>query len=125
MNRRQFFAGATAAGVCLGCGRRRAWAQGARVGQRREVTVGGKRVRTVDVHCHCTIQEVVDVVAGTPFEARARQSSRVPGNNPTMETRLATMDADGIDVEALASTNGGTAPIATWRGVSSMCRTKS
>ena len=102
MNRRQFFAGATAVGVCLGCGRRRAWAQAGRVGQRREVSVGGKRVRTVDVHCHCTIPDVVDVAKDTPFEARARQSSRVPGNNPTMETRLATMDADGIDVEALS-----------------------
>ena len=102
MDRRQFFTGVTAAGICTSCGLRRSSAQPAKGGQRRKVMVGGKRVRTGDIHCHCTVPEVLDVVKGTPMEARAQQSLRVPGNNPSMEKRLAVMDADGIDVEAMS-----------------------
>ena len=71
-------------------------------GPRRRVSVGGKRVRTVDVHCHCTIPEVIEVVKDTPLEARARTASAVPGNNPPLDKRLAQMDAQGIDVEAMS-----------------------
>ncbi len=34
--------------------------------KRREVIVGGKRVKDVDVHAHCVIPEVWDVVKDTP-----------------------------------------------------------
>ncbi len=102
MDRRKFLAGATAAGVCLSCGGRRLRAQPAKGGQRRHVSVGGKRVRTVDVHCHCAIPEVADIIKGTPLEARGMRQLKVPGNNPTLENRIATMDAEGIDVEAIS-----------------------
>ncbi|HXE29811.1 MAG TPA: amidohydrolase family protein [Stellaceae bacterium] len=108
MDRRQFFVGAAAAGASLAYGARRPWAQSARGaqpakgGQRRKVTVGGKRVRTVDVHCHTAIPDVAPIVKGTSLERRAQRQLTVPGNNPTLENRIATMDAQGIDVEAIS-----------------------
>ena len=35
--------------------------------QRREVTIGGRRVRVIDAHAHCVIP-VTDIVKGTPLE---------------------------------------------------------
>ena len=35
---------------------------------RRQVSIGGKRIRVIDGHCHCAIP-VTDVVKGTPFES--------------------------------------------------------
>ena len=35
---------------------------------RRQVSLGGKRIRVVDVHAHCTVPEVAAVVKGTKFE---------------------------------------------------------
>jgi aminocarboxymuconate-semialdehyde decarboxylase len=102
MDRRQFFVGATVAGASLAVGGRRVLAQPAKGGQRRKVTVGGKRVRTVDVHCHTAIPAVGPLVEGTPLERRAKQQLTVAGNNPTLENRLATMDAQGIDIEAMS-----------------------
>ena len=34
---------------------------------RRQVTIGGKRIRVIDIHCHCVI-DVTDIVKGTPLE---------------------------------------------------------
>jgi aminocarboxymuconate-semialdehyde decarboxylase len=69
---------------------------------RREVRVGGQRVRTVDVHCHCAIPEVVDLVKGTAMERAAR--SQIDGNlrGPPVAQRLAERGADGVDVEAMS-----------------------
>src|ERR1700681_471572 len=33
--------------------------------RRREVFVGSRRVKVVDVHCHCIVPEVAEVVKGT------------------------------------------------------------
>ncbi len=85
------------AGLCMGCGLRRANAT-----PRREVRVGGRRVRTVDIHCHCVIPGIVDVTAGTPFEKAARRTLGIRGQNPPMEQRIADMDAQGIDVEVMS-----------------------
>ncbi len=43
---------------------------------RREVRVGGKRVKVVDVHAHATIPEVANVVKGTPRAQRRRWRPR-------------------------------------------------
>ncbi len=63
--------------------------------RRREVVVSGKRVKTVDVHAHCSVPE-----------AMALMSARLPGPPPLLfakvEDRLQAMDAQGIDVEALS-----------------------
>ena len=62
--------------------------------RRREVVVNGKRVKTVDVHAHCIVPAAAALV-NLPLES--------PGllMNDT-STRIAAMDAQGIDVEALS-----------------------
>jgi aminocarboxymuconate-semialdehyde decarboxylase len=102
LDRRQFVAGLAASGASLAWGGRRPSAQPAQAGRRRRVTIGGKRVRTVDVHCHTAIPEVARLTQGTPLERRAQRQLAVPGNNPTLDKRIATMDAQGIDVEAMS-----------------------
>jgi aminocarboxymuconate-semialdehyde decarboxylase len=45
---------------------------------------------------------VLPVVTGTPLEKRFRGTLNNPLNNPSMEKRIATMDSQGIDVEAMS-----------------------
>ena len=63
--------------------------------RRREVVVSGKRIKTVDVHAHCSVPE-----------AMALMSAPLPGPPlllfSKVEDRIAAMDAQGIDVEALS-----------------------
>ena len=60
--------------------------------QRREVSVNGKRIRTVDVHAHCHIPE-----------ANALMGLKVPQPSLVVSTeRIRAMDEQGIDVEALS-----------------------
>jgi aminocarboxymuconate-semialdehyde decarboxylase len=65
-------------------------------GTRREVRVGGKRVKVVDAHAHASIAEVADVIKGTPLERYARG-----GGRPLGPERIAELDKRGIDVQAL------------------------
>jgi aminocarboxymuconate-semialdehyde decarboxylase len=67
---------------------------------RRQVTLGGRRVRVIDVHAHCVIP-VSDVVKGTPL-ARSGGGS---GSNVLGPERLRVMDQQGVDVQVL-SING-------------------
>jgi aminocarboxymuconate-semialdehyde decarboxylase len=106
-NRRSFLknvAGATA-GMLVG-GSRLADARpsllqiGARQGRRREVFIAGRRVKTVDVHAHCFVPEVWDLVKDTPLAAAARNNltGNIALGNPQ---RLYDMDAQGIDYQAI------------------------
>jgi aminocarboxymuconate-semialdehyde decarboxylase len=61
--------------------------------RRREVTVGGRRVKTVDVHAHCVIPEA---------SALMGDRARTPANQILGPDRLRAMDEQGIDVEALS-----------------------
>jgi len=62
--------------------------------RRREVVVAGKRVKVIDVHAHCCVPKAMAVI-GHPLEA--------PGLlMDDTSTRLAAMDAQGIDVEVLS-----------------------
>ena len=63
---------------------------------RRQVTIGGRRVRVIDVHAHCVIP-VPDVVKGTPLEKLGGGG----GNNLLGPQRLQIMDQQGVDVQAL------------------------
>jgi len=63
---------------------------------RREVRVGGKHVKVVDVHAHAAIAEVADVLKGTPLERYARGGGRALGPD-----RIQELDKRGIDVQAL------------------------
>ena len=69
--------------------------------RRREVVVGGKRVRTIDVHAHCAVPEAMALM-----DVKLER----PGTNLTpllnmvthVSERLRAMDEQGIDVEALS-----------------------
>ena len=70
-------------------------AQGtAQPGRRREVVVNGKRVKTVDVHAHSIVPAAAALI-NHPLEAPGLLWSNV-------SDRIAAMDAQGIDVEALS-----------------------
>lgn len=102
-NRRAFFktvAGA-AAGLVL-TDRRLAGAGVARYqtspAKRREVFVGSRRVKVVDVHSHCIIPEAAEVAKGTPLADAARGG----GGNILGPQRLELMDRQGVDIQALS-----------------------
>ncbi len=64
-------------------------------GQRRQVVVNGRRVKTVDVHAHCVIPEAVALTGANVTEVGR------PGMVVTRD-RIREMDEQGIDVEALS-----------------------
>src|SRR4029077_12639954 len=99
-NRRQFINGAIAAGVAstFGTSRVAAWLQQSSV--RRQVTVGGRRGKTVDMHAHVAVPaDLVDIVKGTPLENTVR--GQLNGNLVLSDARIKAMDEQGIDVEVL------------------------
>jgi len=64
--------------------------------RRREVVVAGKRVKTIDVHAHCVIPEALKLL-GLKLE-----DQRGPGIGEVGARRLAEMDEQGIDMEAIS-----------------------
>ncbi len=116
-NRREFLkgvAGGSAGAFLLGSSglMRAAYArpQAAGGASRRQVTIGGRRVKTVDVHTHIFVPEALDIVKGTSIEQAARGTARrargrAAGDvnlNPLGPARLKKMDDTGIDVHALS-----------------------
>ena len=69
-------------------------------GKRRQVTIGGRRVRVIDAHAHCIIP-VQHVTKGTPLEKMGGGG----GNNLLGPQRLQIMDEQGVDVQALTINN--------------------
>jgi aminocarboxymuconate-semialdehyde decarboxylase len=63
--------------------------------RRREVTLGGRRVKTVDVHGHCNIPGAVELTGRKPNGLETRGLVSV-------EDRLRAMDEQGIDVQAIS-----------------------
>lgn len=62
--------------------------------KRRETVVDGKRIKTVDIHAHCCVPKAMAVIE-QPLES--------PGLlMDDTSVRLAAMDAQGIDIEALS-----------------------
>ena len=64
--------------------------------RRREVKVGGKRVKTIDVHAHCIIPEAMALLGIT------RETQRGPGIDQVGPRRIAEMDEQGIEMEAIS-----------------------
>ena len=64
-------------------------------GARREVRVGGKRVKVVDIHAHATFPEVADVIKDGPL-ARFARGARALGPDRVQE-----LDKRGIDVQVV------------------------
>src|SRR5579864_6531918 len=92
-NRREFFQEAAgAAGVIFtACNLLDAAPQAANAPRRRQVVVGGRRVKTIDIHAHCAVPEAAALV-----------NRNVTGQDAPLEDRLKAMDAQGIDMEALS-----------------------
>jgi aminocarboxymuconate-semialdehyde decarboxylase len=66
--------------------------------RRREVKVGGKRVKTIDVHAHCVIPEALALMGLSP----APNEKRGPGISEVGLRRIREMDEQGIDMEAIS-----------------------
>src|ERR1700680_239796 len=66
-------------------------------GKRREVFIGGRRVKVVDVHAHCLIPEVGDAVKDT----RLASSGVARGQMLMGPDRIQWLDNHGIDVQLL------------------------
>jgi aminocarboxymuconate-semialdehyde decarboxylase len=89
-SRRQFLQAVGAAGLATIGGRADAQAQ------RKEIRIGGRRVKVVDVHAHCVFPEVTQRLP-------AAKAPRVAP--PTLvlgPERLKSMDERGIDIQALS-----------------------
>jgi len=69
-----------------------AFAQG-----RKEVMVGDRRIRVVDIHYHAHIPAVMDVIRGTDFERN------IGGSRNLGPERIGIMDARGIDVGVISA----------------------
>src|SRR5689334_8208308 len=65
-------------------------------GRRRQVIVGGKRIKTIDVHAHCVIPKALELMG------KKLADERGPGLGEVGSRRLAEMDEQGIDVEAIS-----------------------
>ena len=65
-------------------------------GARRQVLVAGKRVKTIDVHCHCVIPKALEL------QGKDHMKERGPGLGEVGSRRLREMDEQGIDVEAIS-----------------------
>ena len=94
-NRRDFLktAGRVTAGMYLmGSGLGAAAQSG-----RKEILVGGRPVRTVDIHAHCVFREVRDVIEGTSLNGQ----DFFPDWYLLGPHRIEAMDERGIDVAAL------------------------
>jgi aminocarboxymuconate-semialdehyde decarboxylase len=63
---------------------------------RRIVKVGGRRVKTIDVHAHCVVPETLALCG------RSLEDQRGPGIDEVGPRRIREMDEQGIDVEALS-----------------------
>jgi aminocarboxymuconate-semialdehyde decarboxylase len=103
LNRRDFLraVGSATIGMCVmgRCGAVAAFAASQDRPARRQVIVGGRRLKVIDMHAHCVIP-VTDIVKGTPLA-----NNGGGGNNSLGPQRLEVMDQQGIDVQAL-SING-------------------
>ena len=61
---------------------------GLAVAKHKPVMVGGKRIKTVDVHCHINVPEVANFLKGTPLEAAGVTALQGVGfGNPLSGTR--------------------------------------
>ncbi len=84
--------------------RRRLRAKRAPPSKRREIRMGQRRVKTVDVHSHIALPEAAEVLKGTPLEKLAGGGPTRAGTNPHSlgPERLQTMDGMGIDVQVVS-----------------------
>ena len=66
------------------------------------VSVGGRRVRTIDVHAHCYIPGALALLGAAEAKATLPPVRGQQEHFIVIEERLAAMDAMGIDMEVLS-----------------------
>jgi predicted TIM-barrel fold metal-dependent hydrolase len=99
--RRDVLASAASGIVFCSCAMLRAARGEGAAAQRLPVTVGGKRVKTIDVHAHCHFREALALMG----DEAARVMPKVKGAQEhfiVIEERLKGMDAQAIDLEVLS-----------------------
>jgi len=114
-NRREFVRGvvAAAAGVWVGGAGRVSAQRSGDPAARRQIAIGGRRVKTIDVHAHITIPEAAALFAEASGGSRAGGAGRAgaagqAGGGGALAgqvmgpERLRTMDGYGIDIQALS-----------------------
>lgn len=69
---------------------------------RRQVSLGGRRIRVVDIHGHCVIPETAALVAGSPLEAAVKGLLNTP-NLILDDMRVQYLDREGIDTQVLST----------------------
>jgi predicted TIM-barrel fold metal-dependent hydrolase len=102
-SRRHFLSRAATGLVFCGCGLPGLARAGTPAPVRLPVTVGGQRVKTIDVHSHCLFHEAVALL-GDGAARLARPINNDQEMYLVLEQRLAAMDAQGIDMEVLSIT---------------------
>ncbi len=114
-NRREFLKGAVVAGAGItfvGCSSRDDAAENTLAARDpdtlqsdfpRPVVVNGKRMLTVDIHAHTEVADVWPLIEGHPALGGRNPYGPNPLTGATaVDVRLASMDATGIDVQALS-----------------------
>lgn len=111
-SRREFLkevAGAAAGVYFVGCGMAASAAgflQSGSAGTRREISVGGRRVRTVDIHAHCYVHDVYTLLQEREQASSLRTILETPNgqalNLSNVDFRLGQMDQQGIDMQAVS-----------------------
>jgi aminocarboxymuconate-semialdehyde decarboxylase len=104
-SRRDFLAAAASAGVALySCGRAHAQPPAAAGARRGPVTIRGRRVKTIDMHAHLLVPEVWPLLEKYPqseTDIGAFMRSPIAAQLTSVESRLATMERQGIDIQAI------------------------
>lgn len=102
--RRQFlrFATGALAGVVTGAYAMPAAQRGTPAATRRQVSIGNRRIKVVDIHGHFVIPEEIEIVRNTPLSGNVQQS----GALILGPARLQAMDQQGVDVQALSHQGG-------------------
>ena len=104
-NRRGFWhraAGVLADVIGVHCSVTAGFAQPSAAPARRTMTIAGRKITTVDVHAHCAVPAVLDLVKGTALEQPARRQLEGRLGFPVEAERVADMNQDGIDVQVLS-----------------------
>ena len=106
-NRRQFLQGIMGASATIvlessryGLLNAKPQQSGAALPKHKPVMVGGKKIKTVDVHCHTDIPEVLDLLKGTPIEKEPTEPGRKVAQIDAKRVQI--MDKEGIDVEVVS-----------------------
>ena len=70
--------------------------------RRRQVVIGNRRVRTIDVHAHVVVPEATELLKDTPLARPAGGGGGAVARQAMSPERLEAMDAQGIDTQVLS-----------------------